>query len=129
MAPHDAPIEMERIAATSLARNRSLGVTGVLLATPAGFAQILEGEAASIDEVFGSIRRDGRHSDVTVLSYESFASRRFERWSLPYFGLSSYVAGHVEPFLSGSMLGASDAEVRRLTKLMHEFGRSPNDVP
>ncbi|WP_158808960.1 BLUF domain-containing protein [Beijerinckia sp. L45] len=128
VASGTASIEIDGIAATSIARNRRLGVTGILLATPSGFAQILEGEAASIDEVFGSILRDVRHKDVTVLSYEPVVRRRFERWSLPYFGRSSYVAGHLEPFLAGNMLGATEAE-QRLMDLMYEFGRPIEGVP
>jgi len=123
LKPDEAALEVNRIVVTSRLRNQRLGVTGVLIGTSGGFAQILEGEAASIDEIFGSIRRDERHRDVTVLSDGSTARRRFEHWSLAYSGPSSYVAGHLEPLLGERLLNPVDADVRRLTKLLYEFGR------
>jgi hypothetical protein len=125
LEPSQATIEVERIVETSRLHNRRLGVTGVLIATNAGFAQVLEGDAASIDKIFGSIRRDARHEDVTVLSYEDIVRRQFEQWSLAYSGPSSYVAGHLEPLFGERLKHPVEADVRRLTKLMNEFGRSP----
>ena len=128
LEPGIAAIEVDSIVATSRVRNQSLAVTGVLIATNDGFAQILEGEAASIYDIFKSICRDTRHRDVTVLSDESIARRRFEQWSMAYSGPSSYVAGHLEPLLSNHLGNPVDSDVRRLTKLMHEFGRSSRHV-
>jgi hypothetical protein len=125
LQPSQAAMEVERIVETSRLRNGRLGVTGVLIATNAGFAQVLEGDAASIDQIFGSIRRDTRHEDVAVLAYEDIVRRRFEEWSLAYSGPSSYVAGHLEPLLGGRQKNPVDADVQRLTKLMYEFGRYP----
>jgi hypothetical protein len=124
LEPSQAAMEVKRIVETSRLRNRRLGVTGVLIATNMGFAQVLEGDTASIDQIFGSIRRDARHEDVTVLSDEDIVRRRFEQWSLAYSGPSSYVAGHLEPLLGEPLKNPVEADVRRLTKLMNEFGRS-----
>lgn len=122
--PDNFSMEVDRIVATSRARNLRLRVTGGLIATIDGFAQILEGETASIDEIFGYIFRDVRHTDVTVHSYHHITRRRFEQWSLAYSGPASYVAGHLEPLLNVSSPTPTGADVQRLEKLMFEFGRA-----
>jgi hypothetical protein len=127
LQPGTAAIELDRIVVTSRLRNQRLCITGVLIGTDVGFAQILEGEAASIDDIFKSICRDTRHRDVTVL-WDKRARRRFEQWSMAYTGPSSYVLGHVEPLLGNRSENPVDSDVRRLTKLMHEFGQPSKHV-
>lgn len=62
--------------------NRELGITGALLVSAAGFAQVLEGGNAAIQKVFGAIRRDPRHRDVTLLSEQAISERSFSEWSM-----------------------------------------------
>ena len=87
------------IVAVARARNADLGVTGVLAATTGNFAQILEGPEAALDALMGSIYRDPRHRDVTVLRVTGISRRSFADWSMAYSGPSTYIARHIEPLV------------------------------
>ncbi len=49
------------------ARNRTIGVTGMLVFHDGTFLQALEGEQRAVNEMFASIQSDARHRDITVL--------------------------------------------------------------
>jgi hypothetical protein len=74
--------ELSRIVASARHFNDQNGVTGFLLATPAAFAQVLEGEQANIAETYGRIVVDPRHAAIRLLSEEAIAERTFPRWSM-----------------------------------------------
>jgi hypothetical protein len=63
-------------------RNRSLGITGLLVYDQDRFFQCLEGPADSIDHVWRSIRRDDRHSHVELLGNSPTQSRFFADWDM-----------------------------------------------
>lgn len=50
-------------------RNAKLGITGALLTDKTSFAQVAEGSAASIGNMYSSIVNDERHYDVELLQY------------------------------------------------------------
>lgn len=62
--------------------NTRLGVTGILLFLDGRFAQVIEGPAASIDEVIGRIDRDPRHRDIVVLADAAMAEPLFDGWNM-----------------------------------------------
>lgn len=68
----------------SRANNRALGITGVLLFSGVGFAQVLEGRNADIEEVFGRIRADHRHQEVTVINEQAISERSFGEWHMAF---------------------------------------------
>ena len=72
------------ILAVSRANNLRLGITGVLLFCRAGFAQVLEGNNTAIQRVFGAIRQDSRHRDVTLLNEQAISERSFGEWAMAY---------------------------------------------
>jgi hypothetical protein len=94
--------DLNDIIETAEARNRRLGVTGLLLhgrmeALPgvAGeFVQWLEGPEEAVETLFGNIERDGRHTGIEVLGRGPLAQlaaeahvgargeRLFPAWSL-----------------------------------------------
>jgi hypothetical protein len=110
--------EIAVIAAVARSRNALAAITGALIATDQHFAQILEGPPDTVDAIMASIRRDPRHSDVTVVAERSVRSRWFSSWTLSYAGPSSYVASRVRPLLA---TGATARDVARLIALMREF--------
>jgi Sensors of blue-light using FAD len=59
--------ELERLLAGARRRNRTVGVTGMLVFHDGIFLQALEGETRAVNEIFVSILADARHHDVTVL--------------------------------------------------------------
>jgi Sensors of blue-light using FAD len=59
--------DIERLLAGARARNKAIGVTGMLLFHDGTFLQALEGEQRAVNEVFASIQSDARHRDIAVL--------------------------------------------------------------
>jgi hypothetical protein len=77
---------IDQILATSRRNNRRAGVTGALLFNRGCFAQILEGEAARVGEVFERIQRDPRHTEVVALEFKDVGARSFASWSMAFVG-------------------------------------------
>lgn len=107
--------EVDDIVTVARSRNRQLGVTGALIATPSHFAQVLEGSEAALQELMGSILRDKRHFITDILDLKPGPDRQFAGWWLAYHGDSHLVSamlaeaisvpdfelqGHVEPILA-----------------------------
>ncbi|WP_050630800.1 BLUF domain-containing protein [Bradyrhizobium viridifuturi] len=74
------------ILAQSRAKNARLGVTGALLFSQGYFCQVLEGERAAVEEIFGAIESDPRHRNITLLTFRPSTPRRFPDWSMAYAG-------------------------------------------
>lgn len=80
----DRQVELARILETARRLNAERHVTGFLMATPGGFAQILEGEAGSIAETYGRIMVDPRHDALRLLAQDAVANRQFAGWAMAY---------------------------------------------
>lgn len=68
----------------SRARNAELGITGLLCYQPGEtvFLQVIEGARHHVNELYRSIVRDPRHTDVTLLDYAEIRERRFASWKM-----------------------------------------------
>lgn len=80
----DRRAELARILETAQRLNAERHVTGFLIATPGGFAQILEGEAGSIAETYGRIMVDPRHDALRLLAQDAVAQRQFAGWAMAF---------------------------------------------
>ncbi|EDY84535.1 Sensors of blue-light using FAD family [Verrucomicrobiia bacterium DG1235] len=67
---------------SSSARNRELGVTGLLLLSGDRFLQVLEGESDPVNELFAKIQADPRHHTIRLIDYVNFAERYFDNWGM-----------------------------------------------
>lgn len=68
-------------------RNRTLGVTGMLLYDKGRFFQTLEGPPSSLKTLWEAISRDRRHTDIEILSEHIVPARLFGAWDmLSYHG-------------------------------------------
>jgi hypothetical protein len=76
VAPMSEPA-LHRLIATSQARNRKEGVTGLLIYDQGRFVQWLEGPAAGLGRVWQSISGDPRHTGVSVLGESTVPVRFF----------------------------------------------------
>jgi transcriptional regulator with XRE-family HTH domain len=81
-APRQAAQNLPDIMATAVRRNASLQITGALLVCGRSYLQVLEGDDAAVQSLFGGIGRDGRHTDIRVLQNEPVESRHFSDWSM-----------------------------------------------
>jgi len=86
----EQPVEMEpelrAILAVARRRNKADNVTGALLFTASGFAQVLEGYREVVERTFERIGADRRHADVTVLAFTPTERRTFPDWSMGFSG-------------------------------------------
>lgn len=77
--------DIEQLLAGARARNKAIGVTGMLLFHDGTFLQALEGEQRAVNEVFASIQSDARHRDIAVLHRgPGFGQRVFGDWPLDF---------------------------------------------
>ena len=79
----DFQAALHRIVATSLGKNRTIDVTGLLLAQEGWFIQVLEGPSAEISGLMGRISlRDPRHREVHTICAGPAAGRLFSDWNM-----------------------------------------------
>ena len=78
--------ELRAILDAARRRNQIDEVSGALLFTNSGFAQVLEGQREVVERTFERISADPRHSDVTVLSFTPTEKRSFPDWSMGFCG-------------------------------------------
>lgn len=81
--------EIRAILATARQRNKADNITGALLFTASGFAQVLEGLRDVVERTFERINADPRHADVTVLSFTPTERRSFPDWPVGFSGQTS----------------------------------------
>ncbi|WP_127904257.1 BLUF domain-containing protein [Solirhodobacter olei] len=74
------------ILSESQARNRRLGVTGLLLYDGTYFMQTIEGPPDETGEVFVKIIEDKRHHDVVPFGISSIDARAFPDWQMKLIG-------------------------------------------
>ncbi|WP_298191021.1 BLUF domain-containing protein [Novosphingobium sp.] len=121
IAPEEAEAVVAGIVATSVTRNAAVGLTGALLFTGTHFAQALEGDKAAIEDLMHRVTCDIRHDEIVIVEQGPLEQRRFDTWSMAYFGPSQFVSRHVTRLLNDP----SPAERRRaadwLGELLCEF--------
>jgi len=82
------------------AANTERDLTGMLLYIDGGFFQVLEGDDAVVDEVYGRIERDPRHTKITLIIREPIAARDFGEWTMGF--------RTVDPREAGKLIGEND---------------------
>ncbi len=70
-------------------------ITGCLLYHNHRFIQILEGEERIIRQLFGSIERDRRHTNVMLLETGTKAVRLFDRWNMAFHQIADSEASKI----------------------------------
>ncbi len=115
--------DFDEILRSSRRRNFFLDVTGMLMFVGGRFCQILEGTEENVNEVFGSIEIDGRHSNVQVLETKAIVKRSFPDWRMgpPSRTLRQFSdASDVDNFLRGirGPIVVPDPQVRRIMGLV-----------
>jgi methanogenic corrinoid protein MtbC1 len=119
-----SPGDLEMLVASAKARNRSLGVTGMLLYDGGHFLQTLEGPPAALDQVWASVQRDPRHSGIEVLSQHIVPARLFSGWDMQLYSRGAVqprqgarntlaLADHV-PVATRLVLNADDSQLNAL---------------
>ena len=77
-----SPEDLSNIQETAKQNNAPIDVTGSLFYNGGWFLQVLEGPAATLDQLYKKIERDPRHKNSRVLYNEPASFRTFPRWSM-----------------------------------------------
>jgi hypothetical protein len=108
--------EIESLGESAAKKNRELGLTGFLMASGGLFYQVIEGPPEVVDEIYGTIAGDERHTDVVLLrSEEPVEKRSFPDWSMRTINLDA--KAHVRLLPLKALMKAVD-EQRRLVDNM-----------
>jgi hypothetical protein len=67
---------------TSVANNKKLNLTGILLFDGQYFFQVLEGDQGDVNSLLKTIKKDERHKDIQTISSRPIAARLFPKWSM-----------------------------------------------
>lgn len=74
------------ILAISVANNQRNSITGVLIWDDCWFVQALEGAERDVSTTFERILRDQRHRDVSLVTMEAVAERRYPNFAMACIG-------------------------------------------
>ena len=113
---------IEQIGEQSQRNNDRLGLTGLLMSSGGLFYQILEGPAEAVDEVYGRIVADGRHTDLLLMSTEDNVERLFPDWSMQTINLDA--ASHVRLFPLKALIKAVFEQGRLMENMMWAIERT-----
>jgi hypothetical protein len=115
--------EIAQLADDAAERNRSLGVTGMLMSSGGIFYQVLEGPIEVVDDLFRKIAVDPRHKDVLVLSIqEEVEDRQFPSWAMKKVDLDEAALSRLEPIKA--LLEAIVVQRETIQRLMRVLSRS-----
>ena len=81
--------ELSDLLAGARLRNEQHGITGILVYNAGYFAQILEGEEASIESLLANIKKDPRHDEYYMVSRGDIEERYFTGWAMDWVNLES----------------------------------------
>lgn len=118
---------LDSILASSVKHNTPQAVTGMLLYSRGSFMQVLEGEAAAIDETWSRICRDERHRNIIELSREIVAQKEFASWSMGFHRVkpadASLHPAYAPLFVNGFDAGAISAVDGTATAMLKLFNK------
>lgn len=114
---------VQAILKSSRAYNPDVGITGVLCVYESGdtFMQVLEGGRSQVNELYQTICRDERHTDVTVLHYADIVERRFSGWRMGRVNLSKVNRSTVIRFSETTTLDPFSLQGETALKLLEEL--------
>ncbi len=79
--PTDAMLVRD-IAIEASQTNRTMEISGILMAVGNFFLQVLEGQRENVDALLEKIGKDSRHTDIRVLYRGALPDRIFGQWSM-----------------------------------------------
>jgi hypothetical protein len=113
--------EIQDILLASQSRNQRCGVTGALTYNESHFAQVLEGNRADVGDIFRSIERDRRHTNIIVVEQSWIQQRDFAAWAMAYVGDSGSL-NFISPNLRlRDLVGDGNLNAMALIEMMKFF--------
>jgi hypothetical protein len=96
--------ELQSLLTKASARNKQLGITGVLLYHDGEFMQLLEGDADVIHDLYKTIEQDPRHTNVLKLADKAIEFRSFPDWSMAFKTLEAEEFAQLQGYRSPASL-------------------------
>lgn len=78
--------DLKQMLARAICHNSDRGITSGLIFNQTFFAQVLEGDHASVTQTFVRITSDTRHGDIVLAEMEPASERLFGKWAMGYAG-------------------------------------------
>jgi hypothetical protein len=76
--------ELDKLLESCRRHNAEQDITGMLLYASGSFLQVLEGEAGAVDETYGRIQQDPRHTSLYLLERAPLETRSFSDWHMGF---------------------------------------------
>ena len=84
-ATHDvSPDELVQLLEVSRRNNEKVGLSGMLLYSSQSFLQVLEGDAAALQQTYARIEADDRHVNLRLLLDADVAAPLFPDWTMGF---------------------------------------------
>jgi hypothetical protein len=109
---------LDQIEAASIARNSMLDLTGLLIASPNHFAQLLEGPILSVWAVMSSIMADPRHTDVRIVRDARVGKPCCPNWRMARFDSEAFGNAWISPLLLAAHQGEDTDALRRVEQVI-----------
>ena len=115
--------ELDRLLASSRARNEELGVTGLLLYHEGSFLQILEGDETTVDALYRRISADSRHTNPLLLFRRHDEERRFPEWTMGFgrFDEATPAPPGFDRFIQTGFAGLTNEDCDMLRNVLFGF--------
>lgn len=126
--PADRARSMNDILTISLARNTMLGITGLLIASPDHFAQLMEGPACSVAAVMSSIMADSRHTACRIIRQPRITKTICPHWRIARFDFDNFGTDVIDPLLMAALAGTDTQAIHRLERLIETVAADPEPV-
>ncbi|MGZ8163548.1 MAG: phosphate-starvation-inducible PsiE family protein [Methylobacter sp.] len=91
-----SPEELLSLLKTCRTNNGAKNITGILLYAKGTFFQVLEGDEATINNLYRVIEKDKRHKDVTLIEKQPITERAFPYWSMGFEKIDSKALNKME---------------------------------
>ena len=118
-------IDLTAILDQSRRANTDLDVTGVLCFLDGVYMQYLEGDEATVEELFGRIRSDPRHCDIAVLERRVVPRRMFPGWTMALLEWTDNTKAIFRSFSPGAHLDLYAADPSTAAPLLRALVRGP----
>jgi hypothetical protein len=76
--------QIEQMLIQARAKNRRLGITGLLVHRSGNFMQYIEGDTATVKGLYATIVADTRHRGCVVLAEGEMRERQFADWDMNF---------------------------------------------
>lgn len=121
LAPTDRVEFLSDIQTASIERNSTLNITGLLIATPNHFAQLLEGPEIGVKEIMRSIVADVRHEDVRIVRQGPSSGRRCPYWRMQSIDAGSFANARITPILASLHAKGDERSLHKLDWLINQI--------